>query len=139
MAMISSITSLSLPPFGSPGTRKSCAICPIGGCAARKIGTSAKLPATSTIMNRSKRRKLPVEAAAMVTAAAAITPQPLGIPRYCRPSVTPMNSVTMVSAFSRKRSMIEKAPQNFPNRWKIRRAWPTPVTTPSRTTISWFT
>lgn len=35
--------------------------------------------------------------------------------------------------------MMLKAPQNLPKRSKIRRAWPTPVTAPSRKTISWFT
>ena len=47
-----------------------------------------------------------------------------------------MNSVTMVRALSRKRSMTLKAPQNRPNRSKMRRAWPTPVTAPRRRTIS---
>ena len=50
-----------------------------------------------------------------------------------------MNSVTIVSALSRKRSMTLKAPQNLPNRSKISRAWPTPVTAPRRSTISWLT
>ena len=47
-----------------------------------------------------------------------------------------MNSVTIVRKFSRNRSPTENAPQNFPNRSLISRAWPTPVTAPSRTTIS---
>lgn len=51
----------------------------------------------------------------------------------------PMNSVTIVSAFSRNRSITLNAPQNLPKRSKISRAWPTPVTAPSRSTISWFT
>jgi hypothetical protein len=51
----------------------------------------------------------------------------------------PMNSVTMVSAFKMNRSMTENAPQNFPKRSRISRACPTPVTAPSRSTISWFT
>ena len=50
-----------------------------------------------------------------------------------------MNSVMMVSALSMKRSMTLKAPQNLPKRSKMRRAWPTPVTAPRRSTISWFT
>ena len=50
-----------------------------------------------------------------------------------------MNSVTMVRKFSRNRSPTLKAPQNLPNRSMISRAWPTPVTAPSLTTISWFT
>ncbi len=35
--------------------------------------------------------------------------------------------------------MTENAPQNFPNRSRISRACPTPVTAPSRSDISWFT
>ena len=50
-----------------------------------------------------------------------------------------MNSVTMVSALRMNRSMTENAPQNLPNRSRISRAWPTPVTAPSLSTISWFT
>jgi hypothetical protein len=50
-----------------------------------------------------------------------------------------MNSVTIVRKFKTKRSPTENAPQNLPNRSLINRAWPTPVTAPSRTTISWFT
>jgi hypothetical protein len=42
-----------------------------------------------------------------------------------------MNSVMMVSAFSRSRSMTLKAPQNLPNRSRMSRAWPTPETAPS--------
>ena len=37
------------------------------------------------------------------------------------------------------RSPTENAPQNLPNRSLISRAWPTPVTAPRRTTISWLT
>ena len=50
-----------------------------------------------------------------------------------------MNSVAMVRKFRTKRSPTEKAPQNLPNRSLMSRAWPTPVTAPSRTTISWLT
>ena len=50
-----------------------------------------------------------------------------------------MNSVAMVRKLRMNRSPTEKAPQNFPKRSLIRRAWPTPVTAPSRTTISWLT
>ena len=50
-----------------------------------------------------------------------------------------MNSVTIVSALRMNRSMTSNAPQNLPNRSRISRAWPTPVTAPSRSTISWFT
>ena len=50
-----------------------------------------------------------------------------------------MNSVTMVRKLSRNRSPTLNQPQNRPNRSLISRAWPTPVTAPSLTTISWFT
>ena len=50
-----------------------------------------------------------------------------------------MNSVTMVKKLRMNRSPTEKAPQNLPKRSLMRRAWPTPVTAPSRTTISWLT
>ena len=32
-----------------------------------------------------------------------------------------------------------KAPQNWPKRSRLRWAWPTPVTAPRRSTVSWFT
>ena len=35
--------------------------------------------------------------------------------------------------------MTSNVPQNFPNRDRISRACPTPVTAPRRSTISWFT
>ncbi len=50
-----------------------------------------------------------------------------------------MNSVVIVRKFSTNRSPTEKAAQNLPNRSLISRAWPTPVTAPRRTTISWLT
>ena len=50
-----------------------------------------------------------------------------------------MNSATMVKKFSRKRSPTENQPQPRPKRSLINRACPTPVTAPSRTTISWLT
>ena len=50
-----------------------------------------------------------------------------------------MNSVTMVSAFNRNRSMTLNAPQNLPKRSRISRACPTPVTAPRRSTMSWQT
>ena len=50
-----------------------------------------------------------------------------------------MNSVTSVNALTRNKSMTEKLPQNLPKRAKISRAWPTRVTAPRRSTISWFT
>ena len=51
----------------------------------------------------------------------------------------PMNSVMMVSALRMNRSMTANTPQNLPNLSRISRAWPTPVTAPSLSTISWFT
>ena len=50
-----------------------------------------------------------------------------------------MNSVTIVRKLRTNRSPTENAPQNLPKRSMIRRAWPTPVTAPRRTTISWLT
>ena len=50
-----------------------------------------------------------------------------------------MNSVTMVRKLRTKRSPTLNQPQPFPNRSLMSRAWPTPVTAPRRTTISWFT
>ena len=103
----------------------------------RKIGTSKRLPNTSTSEKRSNRRKSPVLAATMIKAAATMTPGDLGHAEIVeRQRLMPMNSVTIVSALSRKRSMTLKAPQNLPNRSKMSRAWPTPVTAPSRSTIS---
>ena len=75
----------------------------------------------------------------MITSAASPTATILGTPRYPAARAIPMNSVMIVSAFSKKRSMTLKAPQNRPKRSRISRAWPTPVTAPSRSTISWFT
>ncbi|GAA3077744.1 hypothetical protein GCM10020000_74220 [Streptomyces olivoverticillatus] len=88
---------------------------------------------------RSNLRNDPVDAATTTMAAASSTPGTFGSPRYPTASVMPMNSVTIVSALSRNRSMTENAPQNFPNRSRISRACPTPVTAPRRSTISWFT
>ena len=50
-----------------------------------------------------------------------------------------MNSVTIVRKSSTSRSPTENIPQKRPKRSFMSRAWPTPVTAPSRTTISWFT
>ena len=74
----------------------------------------------------------------MVSSAAIATPHSFGSPRKSRPRLTPMNSVTMVSPLRMNRSMTLNAPQNLPNRSRISRAWPTPVTAPSRSTISWL-
>jgi len=56
-----------------------------------------------------------------------------------RASATPMNSMTMVRKLRTNRSPTGNQPQNRPNRSFMSRAWPTPVTAPSRTTISWLT
>ena len=50
-----------------------------------------------------------------------------------------MNSVTTVRKLRTNRSITENQPQKRPNRSTISRAWPTPVTAPRRTTISWLT
>ena len=140
MPMISSITVAICPePPGRPGTTKPCAICAPDGWASRNSGISSSDPAQNVTAIRSNRRKLPVNAAAMITPAASTTATSFGTPRYPAASVIPMNSVTMVSALRMNRSMTENAPQNLPNRSRISRACPTPVTAPSRSTISWFT
>ncbi|MGY4256169.1 hypothetical protein ACVI1L_003237 [Bradyrhizobium sp. USDA 4516] len=81
MATISSITSLSLASCGIFGTKKSEAICPTGGCTIRITGTSSRLPATSAMPKRSKRRKSPVETASITITAEANTPQNCETPR----------------------------------------------------------
>ena len=50
-----------------------------------------------------------------------------------------MNSVVIVRKFNTNRSPTENQPQKRPKRSLISRACPTPVTAPSRTTISWLT
>ena len=50
-----------------------------------------------------------------------------------------MNSVTMVRKSRTKRLPTENNPQKRPKRSLMSRAWPTPVTAPNRTTISWLT
>ena len=60
-------------------------------------------------------------------------------PKKRSASETPMNSVTIVRKFRMNRSPTLNQPQNRPNRSLISRACPTPVTAPSRTTISWLT
>ena len=66
---------------GICGTTKSCATCANGGCAMRKIGINSRLPNTSSIENRSNRRKSPVLTAAMIRPAAMTTPATLFRPR----------------------------------------------------------
>ena len=100
---------------------------------------SSSDPAQNVTAIRSNLRKLPVNAAARITTAASSTATSLGTPRYPAARVIPMNSVTSVSAFRMSRSSTESVPQNLPNRSMISRACPTPVTAPSRSTISWFT
>ena len=72
----------------------------------------------------------------MITTAASSTDGTFGRPRYPAARVIPMNSVTIVSAFRMNKSITLNAPQNRPNRSRISRACPTPVTVPSRSTIS---
>ena len=90
-------------------------------------------------MARSQRRKLPL--AVMPTSSRAATgTETYGLmPKYCSARETPMNSVTMVRKLRMNRSPTLNQPQNRPNRSLISRACPTPVTAPSRTTISWLT
>ena len=102
-------------------------------------GIATKFVATNTYMNRSQRRKLPVAVIATSATAATGTATYLLTPKYPRARLTPMNSVTIVRKFRRNRSPTENDPQNFPNRSMINLACPTPVTAPSRTTISWLT
>ncbi len=140
MPMISSMTVASWPlPPGTDGRTKPCATWLAGGWASRYTGMSSSDPMQNAIAIRSNRRKLPVIAEAMMTSAASPTAMTLGTPRNPAASVMPMNSVTMVSALRMNRSMTLNAPQNRPNRSRISRACPTPVTAPSRSTISWFT
>ena len=87
----------------------------------------------------SHRRKLPLAVIATSTSAATGTEMYGQTPKYCSASETPMNSVTMVRKFRMNRSPTLNQPQNRPNRSLISRACPTPVTAPSRTTISWLT
>ena len=79
--MMSSITSDSGAPVGMRGIRKSCTTVLTGGCTMNTSGINSRLPATSTMEKRSKRRKSPVLAAAMTSTAAQITPTTLGKPR----------------------------------------------------------
>ena len=139
MPITSSITSDSFECAGQFGMKKSRVTCATGGWIATSTGTSSRLSRHNPIANRSKRLKSPVLTAAMVSAAATHTPATFGSPKKSRTNVMPMNSVTIVSALSRNRSITLNAPQNLPKRSKIRRAWPTPVTAPRRSTISWFT
>ncbi|HEX4107591.1 MAG TPA: hypothetical protein VHX88_05625 [Solirubrobacteraceae bacterium] len=47
-----------------------------------------------------------------------------------------MNSVTRIAKFSTSRSPGENAHHSRPNRSRMSRAWPAPVTAPSRPAIS---
>jgi hypothetical protein len=53
--------------------------------------------------------------------------------------LTPMNSVLMIRKFRRNNPPTENHAQKEPNLSLMSLAWPTPVTAPRRTTISWFT
>ena len=82
MPMISSMTVASCPePPGSPGTTKPRAICAPDGCVSRNSGISSSDPAQNAIAIRSNLRKLPVNAAAMITPAASTTATSFGTPR----------------------------------------------------------
>ena len=88
---------------------------------------------------RSQRGKLPLAVIATSMTAATGT-EMYGLTwKYCSASETPMNSVMMVRKLRMNRSPTLNQPQNRPNRSLISRACPTPVTAPSRTTISWLT
>ena len=50
-----------------------------------------------------------------------------------------MNSVTMVNALRMNRSLTLNQPQNAAEALEDQPACPTPVTAPSRSTISWLT
>ena len=92
-----------------------------------------------TNMARSQRRKLPLAMIATNATAEIGTTMYLETPMYSAARLMPMNSVTIVKKFSRNRSPTENQPQPRPKRSLISRACPTPVTAPSRTTISWLT
>ena len=82
MPMISSMTVAIWPePPGSPGTRNPRAIDPPEGWASRNNGISSSEPAQNATAIRSNRRKLPVNAAAMITPAASSTATSFGTPR----------------------------------------------------------
>ncbi len=73
-------------------------------------------------INRSQRLNEPPATTANNSTAAAGTATNFGQPRNPRAIDTPMNSVTIVNAFKINRSPTLKAPQNLPNRSKIKRA-----------------
>ena len=85
---------------------------------------------------RSQRAKLPLAVIAIRISPATGT-EMYGLTwKYWSASETPMNSVVMVRKLRMNRSPTLKAAQNRPNRSLMSRACPTPVTAPSRTTIS---
>ena len=90
-------------------------------------------------MSRSQRSKRPVTVMATSSAAAAGTATYALAPRYSAPSAIPTNSVAMVRKLRTNRPDTEYVPQTRPKRSKMSRAWPTPVTAPRRTLISWLT
>jgi hypothetical protein len=73
------------------------------------------------------------------TAADTSTAHQPGMPKNDSACCTPMNSTSIVTALTMNRSATEKKPQYLPNLAKISLPCPTPVTAPSRTTISWQT
>ncbi len=95
--------------------------------------------AISANISCSQRRNEPPATTTNSSTAAAGIAIVFGQPRNPSASDTPMNSVTIVNALRINRSPTLNAPQNLPNLSKISRAWPTRVTAPNRSTISWLT
>ncbi|CNH30640.1 Uncharacterised protein [Mycobacterium tuberculosis] len=137
IATVNSSTVEFRPP-GNCGTSPA-AVAFTVGCAISAIGMISTFTAISRNISPSQRRNEPPATTANNSAAAAGTATTFGQPRNPRASATPMNSVTMVNALTISRSPMLKAPQNFPKRSMIKRAWPTRLTAPNRSTISWFT
>lgn len=117
-------TSSSTVEFSPPGN---CGISPAAvafgaGCASSTIGMISTFTAINRNINRSQRRNEPPATTANNSTAAAGTATIFGQPKNPRAIDTPMNSVTIVNAFKISRSPTLKAPQNLPNRSKIKRA-----------------
>ncbi|PQM49628.1 hypothetical protein C1Y40_00147 [Mycobacterium talmoniae] len=135
---ISNSSSVESSPPGSCGTRPPTVPATVG-CTSSVMGMTTTLTAMSRNISASQRRKEPPATTANNSAAAAGIAIALGHPRNPSARETPMNSVTIVNPLRINRSPTLNAPQNLPNRAKISRAWPTPVTAPNRSTISWLT
>ena len=113
MAMISS-TALDENPPWMLGTTKPCKAAAGSGWLRTTSGSTNRLAKRKTNIARSQRRKFPVTVMEIRTRAATGT--------------------TMYGL-----KPTENHPQKRPNRSMISLACPTPVTAPSRTTISWLT